>query len=127
MRFFVKTLTFLGGCAIFPWFFTHELGQWAFWIAGAGYLLILISNGVSSREGWRWEFTLHALLAIGIALIILPLYLKIEGGLKIICFAAGFTLVLAIGYNARMRLIGQGDPAWELWVEIREKLIKKRE
>lgn len=127
MRFFAKVSAFIGaGCAIFPWFFKGELGQWTFWISGSGYLLILISDGMSSRVGWKWEFMLHFVLAIGIALIILPLYLKVEGVLRSICFLIGFFLVLAIGYNARMRLIGQGDPAWEIWIEIREKLLKKR-
>jgi hypothetical protein len=129
MKPFIKILNAIGGVgAILPWFFTDHLGTWAFWIAGGGYLLILVSNGMSSNAGWKWELALNSILVFGIALITLPLYLEMKGSLKIICFIFGFSLILLVGYNARMKLIGKGDPAWELWLETREKikLLRKR-
>lgn len=123
MKSFIKIFDIIGvGGAILSWFFTNQLGHWTFWIAGGGYLLILVSNGMSSKTAWKWALVLHAMLVLGIVLIILPSYLELKGGLRIACFFLGFPLILVVGYNARMRLIGKGDPAWDLWLETREKV-----
>jgi hypothetical protein len=118
----IKTGAGLG--LLLPWFFQGHLGSYFYWTLAVSYGFLLFVEIIPPRPSyWWWSIAEHLIFVFGGLLIAWPILASRCGLLAWTSIGIGSSIVLFLGYAARMKLIGQPDPGLGLFLETREKIV----